>query len=158
MKNWLLMTVVVIFLWGLSAYIIMNAYPSWEVRGTVGDMFGAVNALFSGLAFAALIYTIILQREEIKANRSEIAQNRKELKKSTQAQLRSQRALQDQAAQAHLSSKLNAMNTIINYYNAQISNPQSSADMIKQAKEKRRAVIRSIDILIDGLEDSDIED
>lgn len=28
-----------------------------EIRGTFGDQFGAVNALFSGLAFAGLIYT-----------------------------------------------------------------------------------------------------
>lgn len=37
----------------------------WSVRGSFGDLFSDVNALFSALAFAALIYTIVLQREEI---------------------------------------------------------------------------------------------
>ena len=36
-----------------------------DIRGTFGDQFGAVNALFSGLAFTGLIYTIILQRRDL---------------------------------------------------------------------------------------------
>ncbi|QDV49438.1 hypothetical protein [Gimesia fumaroli] len=33
---------------------------STEERARFGDMFGAVNTLFSGLAFAGIIYTILL--------------------------------------------------------------------------------------------------
>lgn len=41
-------------------------YASLEgERGTFGDMFGASNALFSGLAFAGVAYAIILQRAEV---------------------------------------------------------------------------------------------
>ncbi|EAR13747.1 hypothetical protein PI23P_04597 [Polaribacter irgensii 23-P] len=40
-------------------------------RGTFGDMFGAANALFSGLAFAGIIYTILLQREDLKSTKEE---------------------------------------------------------------------------------------
>jgi len=32
--------------------------------GTIGDMFGAINALFSGLAIIGLIYTLIIQHDE----------------------------------------------------------------------------------------------
>ena len=48
-------------------------------RGTFGDMFGAVNALFSGLAFAGLIVTLIMQHDELKLQREEISQTNKEL-------------------------------------------------------------------------------
>lgn len=48
-------------------------------RGTFGDMFGAVNALFSGLAFATLIYTAWMQREELALQREELAATRSEL-------------------------------------------------------------------------------
>ncbi|SIS86628.1 putative phage abortive infection protein [Chryseobacterium gambrini] len=37
-----------------------------EIRGTFGDMFGAANALFTGLSFVALIVTILLQRKDLK--------------------------------------------------------------------------------------------
>jgi hypothetical protein len=43
-------------------------------------MFGAVNALFSGLAFAGLIYAILLQREELEFQRQELIETRAELK------------------------------------------------------------------------------
>ncbi len=42
-------------------------------------MFGAVNALFSGLAFAGVIFAIFLQRHEIKLQRKELELQRKEL-------------------------------------------------------------------------------
>lgn len=48
-------------------------------RGTFGDQFGAVNALFSGLAFAGLIYTIILQRHDLKLQRRDLRLQREEL-------------------------------------------------------------------------------
>ena len=48
--------------------------------GEFGDMFGAVNALFSGLAFAGLIITLILQRQELELQREELEQTREELK------------------------------------------------------------------------------
>ena len=51
-----------------------------EKRGQFGDMFGAVNALFSGLAFAGLIITLILQRRELSLQRDELEQTREELK------------------------------------------------------------------------------
>ena len=48
-------------------------------RGTFGDQFGAVNALFSGLAFTGLIYTIILQRRDLKLQRDDLGLQREEL-------------------------------------------------------------------------------
>jgi len=49
-------------------------------RGTFGDMFGAVNALFSGLAFIGVIFAILLQSKELKLQRKELKFTRKELK------------------------------------------------------------------------------
>lgn len=48
-------------------------------RGTFGDMFGAVNALFSGFAFGGVIYAILLQRKELQLQRIELKQTRVEL-------------------------------------------------------------------------------
>jgi hypothetical protein len=57
--------------------------------GTFGDMFGAVNALFSGLAFGGVIYAVLLQRQELKLQRDELQLTRHELagqKEQMQAQ------------------------------------------------------------------------
>lgn len=50
----------------------------WAKRGQFGDVFGVANALFSGLAFAGIIYTILLQREELREQRKELALTRAE--------------------------------------------------------------------------------
>lgn len=156
-KTLLSMLVFVIIIWVLSGVIIYYLGSNWTDRGTIGDMFGAVNALFSGFAFAALIYTIILQREEIGINRTEIELNRNELKKSADAQQNSQKALKEQVIQTHLTAKINAISTIINYYNTQIINLSNSPEVIDKAKEKRRMLIKQLDELIDGLNDSEID-
>ncbi|WP_420322747.1 hypothetical protein [Flagellimonas sp.] len=158
-KNHLLIKLIlmVVLIWGLSAVLIILFLSEWSDRGTFGDLFGAVNALFSALAFAVLIYTIILQREEIKQNREEIILNRKELEKSSKLQRKAQDVLIKQVEQTHLSAKMNAMRTLIDYYNNQISNPKSTEETIEKARLKRRQIISQIDDLIDGLNDSEVE-
>ena len=156
-KILILLILMVIIIWGLSAVLIMTFIPEWSERGTFGDLFGAVNALFSALAFAVLIYTIILQREEIKQNREEIVLNRKELEKSGKLQRKAHEVLVRQADQTHLSAKMNAMSTLVDYYNNQISNPKSTEETIAKAKLKRKEVIMQIDHLIDCLNDSEVE-
>lgn len=66
--------------WLVLVLTIKNYNHDWQVRGLFGDMFGAINALFSGLAFAGLIITILLQREELKAQKEELRNNTQALK------------------------------------------------------------------------------
>ncbi len=147
----------VVLIWALSAVFTMMFLDEWSDRGTFGDLFGAVNALFSALAFAILIYTIVLQREEIKQNREEIVLNRKELEKSGKLQRKAQEVLIQQVHQTHLSAKMNAMRILVDYYNNQITNPKSSDEIIEKARLKRREIIGQIDELIDGLSDSQVD-
>ena len=149
--------IIVILIWAISAILIMAFLENWSDRGTFGDLFGAVNALFSALAFAVLIYTIVLQREEIKQNREEIILNRKELAKGAKLQQKAQEVLIEQVQQTHLSAKMNAMRTLVDYYNNQISNPKSTEEIIERAKQKRKQIIIQIDELIDGLSDSEVD-
>jgi hypothetical protein len=46
----------VIILWGLSWLCTMWYYKTAASAGPFGDLFGAVNSLFSGLAFGGIIY------------------------------------------------------------------------------------------------------
>lgn len=75
-----LVILAILTLWGASWYFIPLMYSKEELgAGTFGDMFGAVNALFSGLAFAGLIYTISVQRQELQAQVSAIKMQTDEL-------------------------------------------------------------------------------
>lgn len=46
------------------------------VRGQFGDKFGAINALFSGFAFAGIIFTILLQRRDLSETRNAMSHER----------------------------------------------------------------------------------
>lgn len=151
------MIVLVLIIWVLSTVLILFGLDNWSERGTFGDLFGAVNALFSGLAFAGLIYTIVLQKQDLELQRNEISLNRTELKKTAKAQQNSEKALIEQVEQMKVASKLNALKTLIDYYNLQIANPNNSPEIILKAKEKRKVTIREIDILIDRIGDDELE-
>lgn len=80
----------VLLLWG-GNYTIAKLYIPLSDRGTFGDMFGAVNSLFTGLAFAALIYAVHLQRREVSLLTQELQGNKTlwlEQQKATQEQLK----------------------------------------------------------------------
>ena len=65
-------------------------YPEIECRGQFGDSFGAINALFAGLAFAGVIYAIILQKKELGLQRDELGLQRRELE-YTRTEIRGQK-------------------------------------------------------------------
>lgn len=75
--------------------------PEWSKSGVFGDTFGAINSLFSGLAFAGLLYTIFLQSRELKLQREELALTREQLTSSAVSQ-------KEQAAFTLLSAQISA--------------------------------------------------
>ena len=80
LNTWVILVIVgsVIALWVASWYCIDKCLPP-DDRGVFGDKFGAVNSLFSGLAFAGLIITLLFQKEELKLQRDELKETRNEL-------------------------------------------------------------------------------
>ncbi len=72
----ILAVILIIASWYFT-YSYLKSLPN-EERGTFGDMFGSINALYSGLAFAGIIVTILLQRKELKLQREELSDTRKE--------------------------------------------------------------------------------
>lgn len=89
-------------------YFILNSNS--ENRGTFGDMFGSLNAVFSGFAFAGVIITIIMQMKELELTR-------KELRRSAEAQDKSQIALNEQLKSMQLTSKIDSLNQYISLLN-----------------------------------------
>lgn len=85
---WIKKNLVWIMLGGVGFLFLLNFsmvffIPDGNTRGTFGDQFGAVNALFSGLAFAGLIYTIILQRKDLELQRNDLKLQREEMEEQT---------------------------------------------------------------------------
>lgn len=67
--------VIILFLW-LGSWVLLK---DLDGRGTFGDMFGGINALFSGFAFAGVVFAIFLQKNGLELQRQELKDTRKEL-------------------------------------------------------------------------------
>ncbi len=115
--------------------------PDWPTRGQFGDLFGAVNALFSGLAFAGLIYAILLQREDLALQRTELELTREELKRSASAQEQSEIALRAQAEAAERSASLAAINFLLDHYKHELT---SMRGIVIPEKDPRRLRLQEL--------------
>jgi uncharacterized membrane protein len=80
--GWIVLAAVAMFLALIFTPSIVNRWQ-WltaagsTANGAFGDQFGMTNALFSGLAFLALIITLFMQREELELQREELKDTRK---------------------------------------------------------------------------------
>jgi Putative phage abortive infection protein len=101
----------VLVAWGVCWWALGGDH---EHRGSFGDMFGAVNALFSGFAFAGLILAIRLQSEELALQRRELADTRTVLQ-DQKAQMKAQADTLDlQQFEATFFQLLRALGDIVN--------------------------------------------
>jgi hypothetical protein len=76
-----------LFIWTANFFIVSFLTDDLDREilgkyGTFGDMFGAVNALFSGLAFSVIAYSIFQQNEQIRLQRLELSLQKEELKRT----------------------------------------------------------------------------
>ena len=68
-------------IWGI--WIFPKLVSSVSVRGRWGDSFGVVTALFTGLAFVILIWTLHVQKDELRLQREEIRGQKETLQKQS---------------------------------------------------------------------------
>jgi len=85
----------------------------WAMRGQFGDQFGAVNALFSGWAFAGMVLAIFLQRKELSLQRDELGLQRAELKLQREEMEKSSDALEQQVAEMQRATRLAATPIVV---------------------------------------------
>ena len=77
----------------IAGYVFAIIFITWPIQelsvdkaGVFGDSFGVLNALFSGLAFAGVIITMLLQKEQLELQLKELIENREQFARSATAQ------------------------------------------------------------------------
>jgi len=126
----------VVSIWGIYWLLAFKGFPGWVERGQFGDMFGGLNALFSGLAFAGVIIAIILQKEEL-------GLQREEMKRFADAQEKSEQALNRQAETLKTTAELNAINSFITNYEQilrELTTAQKNETVLEEAKEFQKRI------------------
>ncbi|WP_053978180.1 hypothetical protein [Mangrovimonas xylaniphaga] len=144
-----ILLVIVVAVWILSIYAVQLFLPKLEDKALLGDSFGTINSLFSGLAFAGIIYTILLQRKELALQRQELKETRLELERSANAQEKSETQQKRQSENLKQTAKLNALSTLVSYY-SQVELKTKTIDVMKSrnaAKEQEKYIQRIKGIL-----------
>jgi hypothetical protein len=77
-RIWIIPVIIVIILWSVN--LVFYLQSSDDDIGKFGDVFGAVNSLFSGLAFAGIIISIHMQRRDLQMQNKQLTLQSKELK------------------------------------------------------------------------------
>ncbi len=115
MNRWLIlgMAVLIALGWGVSGFLVFRALPSWEARAAFGEMFGAVNALFAGLAFAGVVIALLFQRAELQLQREELRLAREEQARLTSTQQEASRSLDQQFLIQTLAARIAILQTTV---------------------------------------------
>jgi hypothetical protein len=149
---------IVFLVWAISAVLIHEWIPSPANRGIFGDSFGAVNALFAGLAFAGILFALhlqrnelITQREELVAQREELQLTRSELQRTAVAQEKSQAIFEVQVRLMRSTARLNALTALIKGYTIKESIEPNIARRVKLA-ETRTGFIDQLERELEAIE------
>jgi hypothetical protein len=116
----LLASVVILGFWAGFALV---AYPLRDTLGTFGDSFGALNTLFSGLAFSALVIALLMQKDDLGLQLRELTRSSNALDETAKANQAAAEAAQEQlrlSAQAIERSESNARAQLVSTFRARI--------------------------------------
>lgn len=93
-----------------------------------GDMFGGLSAVFTGLAFAGVIISILMQMYELELTRTELT-------KSAEAQNKTQQALNKQLKSMELTTKINILESYKNSQSDEDKKWTANAIIARTTKE-----------------------
>ena len=118
LTGFMIIVLILIFaIWFFSAPILFYLFGSPLSVGEAGDIFGAIGALFSGLAFWGLIWALLLQRIELKLQREELKATREELALTRKANEESAEMLEKQKELAKIQIQSDIARTLIDTIN-----------------------------------------
>jgi hypothetical protein len=107
----LYLVVIVIFI--AYAIAVFCGISDSSKRGQFGDAFGAINALFTGLAFAGVAYSLYMQQQENKKRDKEFAEQREHATKEYRELVRSNDVLAGELKAMQATAKLSALPALI---------------------------------------------
>lgn len=108
--------VVVIILCFAYPYVLQHWHSDIASRGQIGDSYGGLNTLFSGLAFSAFIIALFLQKKDLELQREELQGTKEELKRTADIQEKNMQIMLEQMRLSAKTAKIQTLNTLIEFY------------------------------------------
>ncbi len=146
----------IVGLWLISGIIIIVSVGKWDHRGQLGDLFGAVNALFSGLAFGGIIYTIFLQQKEMKTQSEEFKAQGVEFKKQSDAFVKQNNLLATQSFESTFFNMTVAYEDTVKNFSSSLNNVWNSLEILvlkgeyTEGKDNLKDAFENFSKVVDG--------
>lgn len=159
-KSFIRLAIAVLLVWILVPVISFYAIPTMDERGQFGDIFGIANALFSGMAFAALYYTLHIQQSQIAMQRTQLDLQREELRLQREEMKASRMELQNQVKMQRALIRATVAQIAVSGLEAEIEADKLDAEAAmkvalngaEKQSERIREKSRAISALADRLE------
>jgi hypothetical protein len=151
MKKVILGILAIILLQIVYGYVIYFSVPIAE-RGAFGEMFGAMNTLFSGFALLAVIYTILIQQKDLEQKSKDIENISKALSRVTDAQENSVTAQKQQIEILHHTALLKAYSTMLAYFDTGIKE-MKGFPVAEEYKKEREVYFKRLKNLLHTIEE-----
>lgn len=135
----------ILILAGVTAIWLAGFFIGSDAQKT----FNIISTLFSGLAFAGVIITILLQSQELALQRQELKETRRELKRSADAQEKSEQALTEQLKTLKHAAVLDALSAACTYHTAAGYATMNSGNQLGLNSRKRaEELVKNIEVKI----------
>lgn len=106
----------VILIWFANWHIMLSWFEHADHAGPAGDLFGAATSLFSGLAFAGLISTLMMQRQELRLQWEQLKVQNRELKQQHQELKDTRKEFEIQRFESRLFGMIKLLNDHVNSF------------------------------------------
>lgn len=101
--------------------LVVHFIGDWQSRGQFGDLFGVTNSLFSGLAFAGLVYTINLQERQLRLQSAEHRRSDASAQETLRLTSDSVKIAREELRLAEKPQALGVAVTLLNHYESELA-------------------------------------
>ncbi len=134
----------ILTVWTLYLVVVGCVFQwDWGKSGQFGDTFGALNTLFTGLAFVVVLATLIQQSRQITETKRDVEEERLLQKRTTEL-------VAEQAKALALVARLNALTSRIEAYHVQVAdaNDRGNTELAKRLVGERHTLLLRLDTVL----------
>lgn len=137
---------IIVVWWYLPQLSLLSSIPEIE--------YNALNTLFSGLAFAGVIFTVLLQKKELQLQREELSNTREELRRAADAQQKSEEALKIQAESMKIQARILVIRQTLDsleIYESSLKKTKDSVTAHRLCTKRKNSLLEELNNLADEI-------
>lgn len=126
------LAIVVIVLEVVSTLVIYKFSKDWSIASNFGESFGAANSLFSGLALAGIVCTLLLQKKALEEQRAQFLKADEESLRTQSDRAKTHEMLYKQVEALNRAVEIHAIQLYIQHLEQQIKHTHDKQPLLTE--------------------------